>query len=36
MTPVFFADQNEFRKWLEANHKTKPAPHALSIHLLFY
>ena len=23
MTPVFFADQNEFRKWLEENHKTK-------------
>jgi uncharacterized protein YdeI (YjbR/CyaY-like superfamily) len=23
MTPVFFADQNEFRKWLEDNHKTK-------------
>jgi len=23
MTPVFFADQYEFRKWLEANHKTK-------------
>ncbi len=21
MTPIFFQDQNEFRKWLEKNHK---------------
>jgi hypothetical protein len=21
-TPIFFRDQNEFRKWLEKNHKT--------------
>jgi len=23
MTPIFFTDQNEFRKWLEKNHKNK-------------
>ena len=23
MTPIFFADQQEFRKWLEKNHKTQ-------------